>query len=341
VQKQLKIGLLRALKAMGVFALARRLSGRRLPILCYHGVWLGGSEFAGDSMFMQALTFEARLALIKRLGYRVITLDEAVDMLSGKRAWSKNSIVITIDDGWFSTYQAMLPALRRHGFPATLYCDTANLLRGTPVLHVMARYLRMIFERAGMTEAAERAYRRAMDAELPRADRMDAIRQLAEQLGFDIARYEQQRIFSYMTPDELAHAKNAGLSVGLHTHRHTMHDLTPDAIQAEISDNRRSLAQILATPPQEFRHFCYPSGVYDAGCQAILSSLGVTSATTGEPRLAGRADDPLLLPRIMDGEQLTAIEFEAEISGIGETFRSWTARLRMPGLDSAAKGTSG
>ena len=341
MRKQLKIGFLRALKAMGVFALARRRSGSRLPILCYHGVWLGGSEFAGDSMFMQASTFEARLALIKRLGYRVITLNEAVDMLSGKRPWDKHAIVITIDDGWFSTYQAMLPALGRYGFPATLYCDTANLVRGTPVLHVMARYLRMIFGHARMPEAAERAYRRAMDADLPRTDRMDAIREFAEELGFDVAPYEQQRMFTYMTPDELARAKEAGLSIGLHTHRHTMHDLTLDAIHAEISDNRKSLAQILGTPAEEFQHFCYPSGVFDAGCQAILSSLGVTSATTGEPRLARPTDDPLLLPRIMDGEQLTMIEFEAEISGIGESFRSWTSRLKMPRDDNATKGPPG
>jgi peptidoglycan/xylan/chitin deacetylase (PgdA/CDA1 family) len=340
VQKQLKIGFLYALKAMGVFALARRLPGPRLPIICYHGVWLGGSEFAGDSMFMLAPTFEARLALIKRLGYRVISLDEAVDMLTGKRPWSRDALVITIDDGWFSTYHAMLPVLRRYGFPATLYCDTANLVRGTPVLHVMVRYLRMIFGRAGMPEAAERAYRRAMDADLPRADRMDALQEFAGELGFDVAPYEQERIFTYMTPDELASAKKAGLAIGLHTHRHTMHDLTSAAIGAEISDNRRSLAQILAMSPDEFQHFCYPSGVYDAGSQAILASLGVTSATSGEPRLARPTDDPLLLPRIMDGEQLTPIEFEAEILGIGEAFRSWTSRFKASGEDNAATGRS-
>ena len=142
--KKLKLRFLRAAKSLGGFALARRFTSNGVRILCYHGIWLGRDSFPGDAMFMRAETFRNRLDTIRRLGYPVVPLDTAVAALEGKCQVPRNALAITIDDGWYSTYAEMLPALRERGMPATLYVDSEHLRTGLPVPHVMARYLHQV-----------------------------------------------------------------------------------------------------------------------------------------------------------------------------------------------------
>src|SRR5205085_9712976 len=95
----------------------------RVRILCYHGVWHLEEMFAGDSMFMRRQTFADRLDMLRRDGFNVISLDRAL-----QGSLPPDSVVITIDVGWYRTYRDMIPALKAVGMPATIYCDTGNLL---------------------------------------------------------------------------------------------------------------------------------------------------------------------------------------------------------------------
>jgi len=47
-----------------------------------------------------------------------------VDFLEGKTALPRKSVVITIDDGYRSTYEIAWPILKRYGLPATVYLYT-------------------------------------------------------------------------------------------------------------------------------------------------------------------------------------------------------------------------
>src|SRR5689334_9517985 len=128
LKRDAKIAALMILKASGGFALARAWYRRHPRILCYHGIWLADDGFTGDSMFISARTFERRLDLLAKHSFNVISLDRAVDGLAGRASFPDDSVVITIDDGWYSTFAKMLPALKQRGMPASIYCDTGNLL---------------------------------------------------------------------------------------------------------------------------------------------------------------------------------------------------------------------
>jgi len=325
----MKLAVLRAMKAVGLFALARQLTRRGVRVLCYHGTWLGGEGFPGDAMFMKAATFEARLDLIQRLGYPVVPLAQAVGMLRGETQGPDWATVITIDDGWYSTYRDMLPALRRRGLPATLYVDTRNLLSGVPVPHVMARYLkRLVGEgyagRAAEGEAAasaERSWRDVLRFDVDPSERIAAALEFAGAHGIDGADYRDRRVFGYMTPDELATAHRDGLDVQLHSHSHDLDDYGEARMAAEIGQNRAHLAEILGGEPTARQFFCYPSGRYDRSVGPVLDRLGVRSSTTLEPRIAYRGVDLQFLPRLADGEQVSPIELEADLCGIGDLMR--------------------
>lgn len=326
----LKRKILIAAKAAGLFALARRRSAPAVRILCYHGIWLGDPVFPGDSMFMQAATFRRRLRYLRQAGYPVVSLSEAAAALNGSGPkLPPCAVVITIDDGWYSSFNTMLPALIEQGMPATLYCDTAQLTGGRPIAHVMARYVQKVCDKIPASQrrqdidVAKAAVARgiAMNCKITVEERVTATKQLASALGIDLRPMLDTRTFDYMTPDELRTAKARGLDIQLHTHRHTLGDMSAAVVESEIKRNRQALAEILGMAPADFHHFCYPSGLTSAAAAMALANIGMATSVTTIQGLAWPGAQLQLLPRLHDGENVSDLEFEAELSGFSDWLR--------------------
>jgi peptidoglycan/xylan/chitin deacetylase (PgdA/CDA1 family) len=90
-----------------------------VPILSYHRFGLGGGK-----MVVSPANFAAQLDYLARNDYRVIPLGQLVGYLAGKQALPQRAVVITIDDGYESTYRHAFPLLRKYGFPATVFVYT-------------------------------------------------------------------------------------------------------------------------------------------------------------------------------------------------------------------------
>ena len=82
----------------------------------------------------------------------------------------------------------------------------------------------------------------------------------------------------------------------------------------ELDENRTRINTLSGQQPS---HFCYPSGVYERAFLEWLDDAGVVSATTCETGLVTASTNPLLLPRVIDGAQLSDVEFESWTSGFG------------------------
>jgi len=94
-------------------------SYQTIPILCYHRFSGGPSK-----MVVSAAQFEAQLAWLAQNNYQVLRLSELEDFLAARQPLPERSVVITIDDGYESTYHQAFPALKKYGFPATLFVYT-------------------------------------------------------------------------------------------------------------------------------------------------------------------------------------------------------------------------
>jgi peptidoglycan/xylan/chitin deacetylase (PgdA/CDA1 family) len=97
-----------------------------VPVLCYHKF----SKNISDKMTVREEDFEEQMRFLGNHGYHVISLDQLFGFLSFKEQIPKKSVVITIDDGWRSTYDVAYPILKRFGYPATLFVYT-NLITGS------------------------------------------------------------------------------------------------------------------------------------------------------------------------------------------------------------------
>ena len=336
VKKTIKKAALRAAQTVGASHLYRQMKPHDIRILCYHGAWMSPCAFPGDAMFIRPEVFARRLELIEQSGYRVVSLDDAVAALSGERAPIKNGVVVTIDDGWLSTYQTMAPELKKRGMPATLYCDTQNFQSGKVMAHLVAYYARSLAgPDAAVGENGEAAYRRATDVAASLDDRWSACQEFADAIGFDLAPLLEGDTFLYMSADNLRALAEFGVDVQLHTHTHSLGDFSADRVARELADNRRELAALLSRPGESFRHFCYPSGAYSLDALEHFRQGDVMSATTCESRLAGAADDLLLLPRILDNGAWSDVEFTSELAGVSSLIRRMASApdARRPQID--------
>jgi peptidoglycan/xylan/chitin deacetylase (PgdA/CDA1 family) len=92
---------------------------RSIPIFMYHNIGQPAPEDRKPRLYVQTKAFAWQMALLRMLGYRGISMSEAMPYLRGD---AKGKVaVITFDDGYADTLDAALPILQRYGHTATCY----------------------------------------------------------------------------------------------------------------------------------------------------------------------------------------------------------------------------
>ena len=180
---------------------------------------------------------------------------------------------------------------------------------------------------AGLLRAFHAVQRTVERLNLGRAEKTAFAGRMAAVLGVDFEPLITLRMFHLLRPDEVTGLARRGVAFELHTHRHRV-PLDRELFLRELRDNRSHLADMIGHAPS---HFCYPSGYWRPEFLPWLKEAGVRSATTGDPGIAARSSDPLLLPRVMDSEWVDAIEFEGWLTGLRFRFQ----RVRQNGYGAA------
>ena len=98
-----------------------------VPILCYHRF----APSCDSPLCMPSEIFEQQIRYLKENGYRVIGPEALVEFLDYRKPIPKNAVIITVDDGYRSTYDVAYPILKKYGFTATLliYIDYVGVSR--------------------------------------------------------------------------------------------------------------------------------------------------------------------------------------------------------------------
>jgi peptidoglycan/xylan/chitin deacetylase (PgdA/CDA1 family) len=322
-------------KTLGVMGAVRRTDWRqkRLMIMCYHGISLADEHEWNPTLYLRPETLESRLEILKREGYPVVPLEEGLQQLRDGTLPAA-AVALTFDDGMYDFYAQAFPLLKKFGFPATVYQTTYYTEYDRPIFDVFLAYVlwcgRTRTLPLGELVPGEQKYdlrhedgqlsaRSAIERHVQRqelsGEAKDALAErLARLLDIDYDEMTRRRLLHTMRPNEVRELASQGVKFELHTHRHR----TPDArdlFLREIVDNRSRIIELTGRDP---KHFCYPSGVYRREYLAWLHEAGVVSATTCDPGMAHAGGSPLLLPRLIDTEQMSLLAFEAWLSGIAE-----------------------
>ena len=292
-------------------------------------------------LFLRAETFARHLAMIKRKGFPVVSLDEGLALLQSDSV-RHGETVITIDDGWKTTLTLAGGHLRDAGLPVSLYVTSYYVGKSAAVFNVVVRYMlwrcrgRVVdvrgvhpqvdgtFDLRGTHEGTVERWTKFADSALSWPERQALLESLAGALGLDIDDVLADGRFSLLDETELAELGRQGVDIQLHTHRHRFPAADFAQVKREIDDNRAVLEAIKGGPCD---HFCYPSGLFSQNHPAWLRSLGVASATTCEPGLNDASADPYLLRRYLAREDASDVELASELSGFSEILRVGRAKL--------------
>jgi peptidoglycan/xylan/chitin deacetylase (PgdA/CDA1 family) len=334
--KQLKRTVLRASRGAGTFRLLRNSHWRRsrLLIIGYHGVSVDDEHEWKPTLYITPAVLEERFKILRDGGYTVLPLGEAVTRLASNTL-PPRSVVLTFDDGFVDFALEVFPLLQRFAFPATVYLTTYYTQFNRPIFGLICSYMLWKSARtevrstdivpgiedeiwdlrsaSGRERAHEVIVRHAASTGLSAREKDSLAEHVAAGLGIDYQDLIRRRILSLLTPSEVTSLSAAGIDFELHTHRHRT-PVDAHAFHREIEDNRRVLAELTG---KRTSHFCYPSGVYEPEFLPWLSSAGVVSATTCDTGIASQNTNPLLLPRLIDTMNISAVEFESWVSGAG------------------------
>jgi peptidoglycan/xylan/chitin deacetylase (PgdA/CDA1 family) len=99
-----------------------------VSVLMYH--FVGSDQDAKDNKnYVSERMLAEEMAFLKTFGYRVISLDEYNDILSGKKKSRGKEVVITFDDGSYTFFTRALPIFERYQFPVTVFLVTDYVTR--------------------------------------------------------------------------------------------------------------------------------------------------------------------------------------------------------------------
>jgi peptidoglycan/xylan/chitin deacetylase (PgdA/CDA1 family) len=330
MNRTLKLVLLTALKYLGLFRLARFLTHRRgFTIIGWHGVSIHDEHVRNPQYFIRPETLRKRLQYLNK-HFQFVSLDEAMKQLRERRI-QPNQVVLTFDDGMYDFAARAVRILRQFGAPATVYVLSGNVQNGAPAYPIIIRD--MIYRSpirhtnggvAGVkgptslegknrelwAEALQSAFHQ-LPTDPNSQDRF--VRDLAAELHVDLGSQWNERIWHYLTPQEVRQLSDEGVSMQVHTHTHRTVVQWPDSVYDEVSSCREYLEEITGQPA---RHFCYPSGLWKREAWGQLEKAGMVSAATCNvgPNFA---DTPALaLRRCIDGESKSQLEFEFVVSGL-------------------------
>jgi peptidoglycan/xylan/chitin deacetylase (PgdA/CDA1 family) len=71
--------------------------------------------------------FEAQLAHVREKGYRMLSLDEVLRIVTAGDDPPPRGVFVTFDDGYADNLHTALPRLRAHGIETTLFVPTAHV----------------------------------------------------------------------------------------------------------------------------------------------------------------------------------------------------------------------
>lgn len=331
----LKCAALYALKGIGAFHLARHLTCRQLRILCYHGFSVGDQHEFEPILFMRPQVFRRRMQLLRRRGFRVVSLRHGLALLRSG-AVRNGEVVITIDDGWKSTLAGAAPALLENSLPATLYVTTYYTPLQTDVFNVALEYLAWKTALPTVTlldvhpavdgtytvpadrNALAQHWVAALDDRCSPAERQAVLPRICSALGLDPQVELGGDRFRMMDAAEIARCRHLGIDVQLHTHRHRLPPEEAAETLREVRDNR---AVLEPAKGESCTHLCYPSGRHAPEHGAWLRAAGVESATTCDPGLNSPGTPDHYLRRHLDRDDDADIELEAELCGVTEIAR--------------------
>ena len=129
----------------------------KVAILGYHSVMPHAINTSGDNLVVDREKFEKELKILKKLGYKTMTLDEYYCWKNKECKKDKKSVLITFDDGYMNNYEYAYDLLKKYDMNAVVFCVGSYIL-GDGELHMHMDTINKVKEEYPNVEIASHSY---------------------------------------------------------------------------------------------------------------------------------------------------------------------------------------
>ncbi|AKU98438.1 Polysaccharide deacetylase [Labilithrix luteola] len=239
----------------GLLQLLERAGARpALAVLVYHRV-LSPDGHRYDKAVIEATPeeFDEQMGMLKRR-HSVVTADELTDVILNPTKLRHFRVAVTFDDGYRDNYDHAFPILKSHGLSATFfvsthYMDSRRLSWWDQVAYVIRKSRRSTLKLEYPKRVAVEVDRDAPDLAIQtilrlytrsNADLSCFLAAVEEACELRVPDEAEDRQF--MSWQEAQEMKDAGMSIGSHTHSHgILAAMTAEQQRAECRESREQL----------------------------------------------------------------------------------------------------
>ena len=332
--------LFRILYVLQFHHLARWFLRRKAILLMYHG-FTDRERHEGivnhQGKHVAIGNFEKQVEYLRR-HYHPISLAALGEGLTKGGKIPERAVVLTMDDGYESTYALAFPVLKRQGVPATLFLTTRFIDEGACL---WPDRLEFAIHRAPETsfeisvggraiavaiETNNSESRRTSEIRLrneiknvAEGEKLRAVEELEKQVGAKLGEAgEPPPLYRPLKWAQVTEMIQSGLiSVGSHTHTHViLTRCTPEKAKQELLISKRIIEEKTGSP---CRLFCYPNGRpgdFSEETKRLIQATGYACALTTVEGFVEWGEDPFELDRLGVRNQTDFIEFVMTLAGV-------------------------
>ena len=347
--------LLTGMRHLGLMRLWRYAQRGNIPILMFHGV-VAAKDNGVESPLRRRLSdrdLEAHIQTLSRC-FHFVPLNDAVDMLMGRRPTQPHSLVLTFDDGYLNNAAVAWPILKRHGVPATFFIATGHVGRSKffwrdrldyAVGHLRpgVGWLTVGGVRYSVPRDGDRAKLQNLFWQVLRAcnalgwaraeEVIDKIEELATSKLADSP--QSNHWARFMSWQQVRSMRRGGADFGSHSvSHHPLDEMSFGDVRRELENSRQKLESEIGEPCSAV---AYPNGRVSSDVARAAQQAGYRCGLTTGDTLARMGDPPVMLPRLgVPRRPIVSADLLARTTGLSESL----SRLRAHILPKTVAGRS-
>lgn len=248
-------------------------------------------ELSQDNFEQTLLWFKSR--------YDIVSMQEIREHIYNGRTLS-NSCVLTVDDGWRSTYDVIFPVMKKHNLPFTIFVSPHVMETGMNFWYYTMKF-------CNQEELKDMVIKRGFFAENVRKHPCELIfKEMQIDLVYDVLneylmKHPEISIpRGFMNTQEVLELQKSGLvEVGAHTMIHPI--LKAESYERANSEIVDSVTQLSSILESQVKSFAYPNGIdgvdYDCRDEQLVKAAGVDLAFSVNPGDIVSGVNPLSIPR--------------------------------------------
>jgi len=299
-------------------------------VLTYHKVIPSLDRVIARNAYVSIRAFEDQLKYLIRKKYKFLSINEFLELVNSKKCPSRNSVLLTFDDGSTDSYKYVFPILKRYQLPAVFFLPTEYIGSNKTFWWDRLEALLQQTEKEDILLEINAVKRRILlRGKRNKIKAYNIINKLVFGNGKQISNdHDAEAIFkvlesalgnkkySYMPStmqwDNALEIYKAGYKVGAHTKNHcSLPDVEKPIAYEEIEKSKQVLQQKLG---ENICFFAYPYGYYNDSIIRMLKDLGFKLAFGLKEGHVNLKNEPFAIERVTIGAEVDMLLFKAKMN---------------------------